>query len=181
MDTLALGLVETMGLVPALEAADTAVKSADVTLTGLEFIGRGLVTVKLQGDISSVKAGVEAARSAAERLGQVQSYTVIGRTGEGIPALVCGPDSCACQPADAETEVPAIARELSKPEVPAPALLDPSKLSRMRVVHLRKLARSLIAEPGSGTQFPMTPEQVKFARKKELIKKIRAFLKAQEK
>ena len=166
MDSLALGLVETLGLVPAIEAADTAVKSADVRLSGLEYIGRGLVTVKIQGDISSVKASVEAAKSAAERLGQVRSYTVIGRTGEGIPGLVSSSGS------SRDTDEPA---GIQPTEKKAPDLPDPSKLSRMRVVLLRKLARSLIAE--SGTGFPLTPEQVKFARKKELVRVIRAFIK----
>ncbi len=171
MDTFALGLVETFGLVPALEAADTALKTADVTLAGLECIGRGLVTVKIRGDISSVKASVEAAKSAAGRLGHVQSYAVIGRTGEGLSTLVSPSDASSGGTAEP-------APKASEPEGVAAAqvLPDPSKLSRMRVVLLRKLARSLIAE--SELAFPMTPEQVKFARKKELVRIIRAFLKA---
>ncbi|MCP4117264.1 MAG: BMC domain-containing protein [Desulfobacteraceae bacterium] len=88
MDGKALGLVETLGLVPAIEGADAAVKSADVELKGVEMIGAGLVTIKIVGDISAVSSAVDAGKAAAARLGTVRSTTVIGRTGEGLETVL---------------------------------------------------------------------------------------------
>lgn len=75
----ALGLVETKGLVAAIEAADAMVKSANVQLVGYEKIGSGLVTVMVRGDVGAVKAAVEAGSTAAKNVGQVQSCHVIPR------------------------------------------------------------------------------------------------------
>ncbi|MEN6635121.1 MAG: BMC domain-containing protein [Clostridiaceae bacterium] len=73
----ALGMVETKGLVGAIEAADAMVKAANVTLVGKEKIGSGLVTVMVRGDVGAVKAAVEAGASAAKRVGEVVSIHVI--------------------------------------------------------------------------------------------------------
>jgi ethanolamine utilization protein EutM len=73
----ALGMVETKGLVGAIEAADAMVKAANVTLVGKEKIGSGLVTVMVRGDVGAVKAAVEAGSSAAKRVGEVVSIHVI--------------------------------------------------------------------------------------------------------
>ncbi|MBC1979665.1 propanediol utilization microcompartment protein PduA [Listeria welshimeri] len=75
----ALGLVETKGLVGAIEAADAMVKSANVTLTGYEKIGSGLVTVMVRGDVGAVKAATEAGAAAASNVGTVMSTHVIPR------------------------------------------------------------------------------------------------------
>ncbi|EAC8294616.1 TPA_asm: propanediol utilization microcompartment protein PduA [Listeria monocytogenes] len=75
----ALGLVETKGLVGAIEAADAMVKSANVTLTGYEKIGSGLVTVMVRGDVGAVKAATEAGTAAARNVGTVMSTHVIPR------------------------------------------------------------------------------------------------------
>ena len=88
MDGKALGLVETLGLIPAIEGADAAVKSADVELKDLEMIGAGLITIVIVGDISAVSAAVDAGKVAASRLGPVLSTTVIGRTGEGLETVL---------------------------------------------------------------------------------------------
>lgn len=79
MQKEALGMVETKGLVGAIEAADAMVKSANVTLTGYEKIGSGLVTVMVRGDVGAVKAAVDAGAVAAEKVGQVVSVHVIPR------------------------------------------------------------------------------------------------------
>ena len=75
----ALGLVETKGLVGAIEAADAMVKAANVTLIGKEKIGSGLVTVMVRGDVGAVKAAVEAGAAAAKRVGELYSVHVIPR------------------------------------------------------------------------------------------------------
>ena len=77
----ALGLVETKGLVGAIEAADAMVKSANVQLVGYEKIGSGLITVMVRGDVGAVKAAVDAGSAAASAVGEVKSraHTVMLR------------------------------------------------------------------------------------------------------
>ena len=76
---LALGMVETRGLIGSVEAADAMVKAADVHLIGKEQIGSGLVTVMVRGDVGAVKASVDAGAAAAERVGELISVHVIPR------------------------------------------------------------------------------------------------------
>ena len=73
----ALGMVETRGLVAAIEAADAMVKAAEVTLIGTEKIGSGLVSVMVRGDVGAVKAATEAGSVAASRLGEIVAVHVI--------------------------------------------------------------------------------------------------------
>ena len=80
----ALGMVETKGLVGAIEAADAMVKAANVTLEGTEKIGSGLVTVMVRGDVGAVKAAVDAGCAAAQKVGEVVSTHVIPRPAEGL-------------------------------------------------------------------------------------------------
>ena len=75
----ALGMVETRGLVAAIEAADAMTKSAEVRLVGTEKIGSGLVTVMVRGDVGAVKAAVESGTAAASKLGELVAAHVIPR------------------------------------------------------------------------------------------------------
>ena len=75
----ALGMIETRGLVAAVEAADAMVKAAEVTLIGTEKIGSGLVSVMVRGDVGAVKAAVEAGSASAGRLGELIAVHVIPR------------------------------------------------------------------------------------------------------
>lgn len=75
----ALGMVETRGLVAAIEAADSMLKAANVTLVGTEKIGSGLVSVMVRGDVGAVKAAVEAGSSSASKLGELVATHVIPR------------------------------------------------------------------------------------------------------
>ena len=75
----ALGMVETKGLVGAIEAADAMVKAANVVLIGYEKIGSGLVTVMVRGDVGAIKAATDAGASAARKVGEVVSVHVIPR------------------------------------------------------------------------------------------------------
>ncbi len=79
MTSEALGMVETKGLVGAIEAADAMVKAANVSLVGYEKIGSGLVTVMVRGDVGATKAAVEAGSAAAAVVGTVVSTHVIPR------------------------------------------------------------------------------------------------------
>ena len=75
----ALGMIETKGLIGAIEAADAMVKAANVTLVGKELVGGGLVTVMVRGDVGAVKAATDAGAAAAERVGELISIHVIPR------------------------------------------------------------------------------------------------------
>ena len=79
MSREALGMIETRGLVGAIEAADAMSKSANVELCGYEKIGSGLVTVMVRGDVGAVKAATDAGAAAAQRVGEVVSVHVIPR------------------------------------------------------------------------------------------------------
>ena len=78
-NTNALGMVETRGLVAAIEAADAMVKAANVQLVGKEQVGGGLVTVMVRGDVGAVKAATDAGAAAAEKVGELVSVHVIPR------------------------------------------------------------------------------------------------------
>ncbi|GHK32993.1 carboxysome shell protein [Escherichia coli] len=83
----ALGLVETKGLVGAIEAADAMVKSANVQLVGYEKIGSGLITVMVRGDVGAVKAAVDGS-AAASAVGEVKSCHVIPRPHSDVEAIL---------------------------------------------------------------------------------------------
>jgi ethanolamine utilization protein EutM len=88
MEKQALGMVETRGLVGAIEAADAMVKAANVTLVGKEKIGSGLVTVMVRGDVGAVKAAVDAGASAAKRIGELVSVHVIPRPHDDVETIL---------------------------------------------------------------------------------------------
>lgn len=79
MKNEALGMIETRGLIPAIEAADAMAKAANVEMNGIEKIGSGLVTVMVRGDVGAVKAAVDAGSAAARNVGEVVSIHVIPR------------------------------------------------------------------------------------------------------
>ncbi len=88
MEKMALGMVETKGLIGAIEAADAMVKAANVRLLGKEQIGAGLVTVMVRGDVGAVKASVEAGGAAAQRVGELISVHVIPRPHEDVEQIL---------------------------------------------------------------------------------------------
>ena len=78
-ELIALGMVETRGLVGSIEAADAMVKAANVTLIGSEYVGGGYVSVMVRGDVGAVKAATDAGAAAAKRVGELVSVHVIPR------------------------------------------------------------------------------------------------------
>ena len=87
-EKIALGMVETKGLVGSIEAADAMVKAANVTLVGKVHVGGGLVTVMVRGEVGAVKAAVDAGAAAAERVGHLVSTHVIPRPHEEVNAIL---------------------------------------------------------------------------------------------
>ena len=88
MDTNSLGMIETKGLIGAIEAADAMVKSANVQLVGKEQVGGGLVTVMVRGDVGAVKAATDAGAAAAARVGELHSVHVIPRPHNEVEAIL---------------------------------------------------------------------------------------------
>ena len=105
----ALGMVETKGLIGAIEAADAMVKAANVSLIGKEMIGSGLVTVMVRGDVGAVKASVDAGAAAAKRVGELVSVHVIPRPHDEVEGIL--PQKSAPKPAKAEPKAKPAAKE----------------------------------------------------------------------
>ncbi|MGE5676708.1 MAG: BMC domain-containing protein [Pseudomonadota bacterium] len=87
-NTNALGMIETKGLVGAIEAADAMVKAANVSLIGKVHVGGGLVTVMVRGDVGAVKAATDAGAAAAERVGELISVHVIPRPHSDVELIM---------------------------------------------------------------------------------------------
>lgn len=153
MGTLsALGMIETKGLVGAIEAADAMVKAANVTLTGKEHVGGGLVTVMVRGDVGAVKAATDAGAAAADRVGELISVHVIARPHEELEQILSNRDDKTSVPG--ETTEPEInvkpAVEFTAPATPiAEKMAD---IESMSVVQLRKFARSMKGFPIEGRE-----------------------------
>lgn len=141
----ALGLIETRGLVGAIEAADAGVKAAPVKLLGAERTDPALITVLFSGDVASVKAAVDAGAAAASRVGELVAVHVIPRPYPGLELM-----------SDvAEEGGAANPRGGSAP------------LSEMKVVDLRHLARQL-------PDFPLKGRELSIANREELLAHFRA-------
>ena len=84
----AIGLVETRGQVPAIEAADAMIKAANVEMVGYESVGAGLVTAIVRGDVSAVRAATDAGSSAAGRVGEVVAVHVIAKPADTLGGIL---------------------------------------------------------------------------------------------
>lgn len=186
----ALGLIETYGFLGAVEAADTALKAAEVELLGLTKVKGGLVTITLTGEVAAMIAAVDAATASVERLGVHRSSHVIPRLDEEVWGIVDhrreetpgdkdpppkGPEPAAPRPpgnqgggASKERSAPQKASEKKGPKSKA---TDRSReLAAMKVVELRRLARSI-----DGLGIPKG--EIKYANKETLLE---ALLKHEE-
>lgn len=129
----ALGLVETKGLVGAIEAADAGLKAANVVFLGSERADAALVTVMFGGEVAAVRAAVDAGASAAERVGELVASHVIPRPHKAMD-LVIGD----------EDDAPAASAPMSG------GRFDLAKLEKAKVVELRAMARKLDTFPIKG-------------------------------
>ena len=87
-EQIALGMIETRGVVAAIEAADAMAKAANVTLVGQEKAGGGLVAIYVRGEVGAVKAATEAGATAANKVGEVIAVHVIPRPAAELEALI---------------------------------------------------------------------------------------------
>ena len=169
----ALGLVETKGLIGAIEAADAMVKNSNVVLVGKERTDPAMITVKIVGDTAAVRSAVEAGAAAAQRVSQLISKHVIHRPAEGIEELLYAKSSRTreeverilggggVRETEIEEEVPE--EEYSMPEgLSADEQKYFEKLDAMTVHELRKVARGVEG-------FPIYGREISKANKKRLI------------
>ncbi len=149
MDEKALGLVETKGLVGAIEAADAMLKTAAVQLIGIENTIAALLTVKVVGETGAVKAAVDAGASAAEKVGELISVHVIPRPHDDTDSIIYN------QSDDINSGGSA-------------ANLTIEKVKAMPVRQLRSLARDV---PG----FPIQGREISRANKEKLVEKFQEY------
>jgi ethanolamine utilization protein EutM len=88
MSKAALGLIETRGMIPVVEAADVALKAAHVKLEGIRMAGSGLISLSITGDVAAVRAATEAGAAAAARLGDVVSVEVLSRPHDEVDKII---------------------------------------------------------------------------------------------
>ena len=195
MEITALGMIETGGLLSAIEAADAGLKAANVRLLGTDYVRGGLVMVRFEGDVAAVQAAVDAGASAARRIGHLLSAHVIPRA---MPEVFCmlasdlsvGPGKrnqggCAacggCEGGRRELSCGQARPDRSSGESdgaraprsgPSPAQEAPvpglEELKGWKVVALRSYVRRL---PG----FPMTANEIRYANKATLLQAIEAY------
>lgn len=188
----ALGMIEVRGMVPAVEALDSALKAANVTRLDVVKTGGGLVSTLVEGEVGAVQAAIDAAQAAAERLGTVISVHVIPRPANEVARMLKQdpenpekPEPPKKEP-DSRQEPEQQAEAEAEPERkdPAEALAEPEpsetpeesreelsreKMQEMTVDHLRSLARQLEITN-------MTRKEIRYSNKEELIRRICEFL-----
>lgn len=136
----ALGLVETYGLVAAIEAADSGLKAADVELLNYDIVKGGLITVKFWGEVAAVQTAVDVAAANAQKVGKLMAAHVItGLADELIGMVKKRNNESAC--ASCEGQSGAKTRAKTRPE--ADRSFTAKELEKLTVVELRKLARTL--------------------------------------
>lgn len=169
MEATALGMIETIGLVSALEAADAGLKAAQVRLLGRDYVRGGLVMVRFSGDVAAVQAAVDAGAAAARRVGAVFSAHVIPRAmPEVVRMLVSDPSpgQSGGSPSSGGGEDGPREAALAAPVDLAPGM---DTLSGWKVLALRQYARRL---PG----FPLRPSEIRYANKALLLESMKRYL-----
>jgi ethanolamine utilization protein EutM len=164
----ALGMIETRGLVGAIEAADVMLKTANVRLLGKEVVRDGLVTIEIFGEVAAVKASVEAGAQAAGRVGELVAQHVIPRPMDDIDTILAGQVAQQPEPAPAPVEPAPPAKTAPARQAAAPTTSPgpDEDLDALTVHQLRAIARDI---PGLGIQ----GRQISKANKKGLILEIR--------
>ncbi|MBR5110610.1 MAG: BMC domain-containing protein [Clostridia bacterium] len=189
MEITALGMIETSGLLSAIEAADAGLKAANVRLLGTDYVRGGLVMVRFEGDVAAVQAAVDAGTMAAQRVGVVVSSHVIPRA---MPEVFCmlasdpgiGPGKrsqggCAacggceggmrelkrCGQADKEKP-----KEKNTAKTQQPGMPPLEELKHWKVLALRSFARKL-------PDFSLKAAEIRYAKKDQLLTALAAYYK----
>ena len=183
MEKRALGLIETYGLTPAIEAADAAVKAAMVSLRGYVKVKSGIITVAVEGDVAAVKAAVQAGAAAAEKVGRVLSTHVIPRPIADIDVMIQTENSAGPEVEKSGPNIKFDQTEDHIPEIDNPNSLDKfqkilnisyGELEKMTVHELRRFARKL-------TGLSIQGREISKANKEKLLREITMFVERSEK
>ena len=168
----ALGMIEVRGRIGAIEALDAALKAANVHFVNMSKVGGGLTAVFVEGDVGAVKAAVEAGGAAADRVSDLISVHIIPRPASGIRGLT---DGMTEEKSSSATEKPKKDNKKEAADGLLPETADGEKLpsfeqiKNLNVAKLRVFARSLKG-------FPMSRREINFAKRDELLEKLKAFL-----
>ena len=190
----ALGLIELLGYCPAVVALDTALKTADVSFQQISKIDKGIVSLTVTGDAAAVQAAMDAAKAAAEQVGQVLYVHVIPRPHDEVDAMLNPPPAApqppsapeepsgdgaeaeeteeASQESEEDEEDEPSAQDTAEPSADAKALLEtltPEVLEGMTVKELRTVARELNITN-------MTRKEIRFGKKEDLVSSICKYL-----
>lgn len=177
MNKSTLGFLETYGFVGAVEGLDTALKSANVELVSCEFVTGGIVTVIITGDVASVKAAIESACTAIERVGTLRNAHVIARADNEVLNIFNKKEeskeeskSNDIDKDEKETKYEEKENDEKKQPIGIEQLMKMSKeeLEALKVQELRTLARKLKEEH----KLSLTKKQIKFSKKDQLIEAI---------
>ncbi|MBU5226074.1 BMC domain-containing protein [Clostridium senegalense] len=181
MNKSTLGFLETYGFVGAVEGLDTALKSANVELVSCEFVTGGIVTVIITGDVASVKAAIESACTAIERVGTLRNAHVIARADNEVLNIFNKkeeskeeskeePKSNDIDKDEKETKYEEKENDEKNQPIGIEQLMKMSKeeLEALKVQELRTLARKLKEEH----KLSLTKKQIKFSKKDQLIEAI---------
>ncbi|MBI4806561.1 MAG: BMC domain-containing protein [Desulfovibrio sp.] len=172
----ALGLIETKGLLAAIECADVMLKAANVRLLEKNLAGGGLVTISIAGDVAAVKASVDAAVTAAQRIEGfvLVSSHVIARPDEELSRILAlGETPKAPRPTSPRAAAKTGGGGHAPPVVSGTALPDAAKLKRMSAKSLKEIAASLAG-------FPITQEEMASVSKTDLVEAIIAASRQEE-
>jgi microcompartment protein CcmL/EutN len=156
MPQLSLGTIEVLGLPAAVEAADVALKTADVKLIGYETTdGMGMVAVKIEGQVSAVQAAVAAASAAAGRVSKVFATSVIARPSEQLPPVVYTAETVGYTVQKAAAPTPVPAPEPVPGPVPAAPVAEASSSSAI-VTEVAEPTPEPLVEPAETIAAPVT-------------------------
>ncbi len=167
MKNQALGMIETRGLVAAVEACDAMLKAARVSLVKRQLTWPAIVTICVSGDVAAVKAAVNAGERAAARVGLVLSTHVIPQPAAGIMDMVqsLSRDSWRLEGGGSGPAT----RVSAAPEAAVPALPVSTDLNRLSVRELRALARSI-------EHFPLSGREISLAKRSTLLELLAGFM-----
>ena len=173
----ALGMIEVYGRLGAIEALDACLKAAETVLTGMVKVGGGLSTVLVEGDVAAVKAAVDAGSAAAQRVSRVISVHVIPRPHPEVwemlnvhrPSIPLDPEP-EPEPKKPEPGKMEPKKKLPEKKVPDEAKKEEASQEDAGQAELEKMTVSALRRAARETEgFPMTKEEIKFAKKGELL------------
>lgn len=153
----ALGMIETRGLVAAIEAADAMVKTAEVSIVSVEQTVAALITIHVFGETAAVQAAVDAGRAAAERVGELLSSHVIPRPDADVRKLVLEETSTPAKKSLASTRAKSASQTEST--TPVKSQMRSGDLESMTVRELRSLARDTPGLPIQGREIARANKQ----------------------